>query len=618
MSRFFSICLIFILGSVTGGTQPIDPSRFEQSVRVDHVGYRAAVWETEHVHEPDNENPNHGGFVRVYLTNISDEPVRLRNWIVNRVDRPAYLLSGRVAWDRKYRELLAPGQMTIVEFSGISDDFAPGKPFEFAMIDGSWRPCTYINTTLEEDDVQISFIQIDAMRKTIDVHLRHTGTQTVQLLDAEVVGHERESLSWVQTEIIGEGQSIATLRLADVFPLMQVLIVKLTVETDGEKRTVFAHRRAFSDAFPIGTWSNNDEMHPVLYRHHIDTMVRYGSINDPFYTQTAQKYGFRSLTPTELHTDFERIISLRDSPVVHAWLITDEPDWSTPAAVVKLADDNARRSGPNTPTFITLCRNVKFFHYAMIPDIPCQDHYCVSAPSSSEWPYPWGTRLEETAYYTHDLKIASEPKPIWIWTQGIADWSGRPKRTNPNEGELAAQLLLNLGRGAKGILWFNFDMDVAERYPDAREGIQRWGRVLSLTRDAWLRSEPIMGEIHAPDQIDVAALVSKKEIIAALTDIDYEMRDDGYRWEERGDFQVTISRPEWIQPKTALLITPDSVTAVPFSLENDAIQVEIPELLYGAVLWITSYEDDLNLQQDILSDITNRESREILDRTTLE
>ena len=173
---------------------------------------------------------------------------------------------------------------------------------------------------------------------------------------------------------------------------------------------------------------------------------------------------------TGIVTDVDQVRELSGSPHVACWMIQDEPDWSIPATSVLLADQSVRAIDSTHPTMVTLCRNVKFFEYAPIPDIACMDHYCVTAPSSSAWPHPWGTRLEETAHYTSDLKAAAEPRPIWVWTQGVANWTERPARPVPTVEELSAQLVLNLSRGAKGILWFVYDAALGKRYPDVRIG----------------------------------------------------------------------------------------------------------------------------------------------------
>lgn len=52
----------------------------------------------------------------------------------------------------------------------------------------------------------------------------------------------------------------------------------------------------------------------------------------------------------------------------------------------------------------------------------------------------------------------------------------------PAVNELTVQLLLNVGRGAKGILWFTLNKNVGERHLELRTTIQGLGRVLALAQ----------------------------------------------------------------------------------------------------------------------------------------
>ena len=90
---------------------------------------------------------------------------------------------------------------------------------------------------------------------------------------------------------------------------------------------------------------------------------------------------------------------------------------------------------------------------------------CVTAPSTSQWPNVFGTRLEETGIYTRDLKMASEPKPIWVWSQGLFDWDEQPEQSVPTPEELGVQLVQNIGNGTKGILWFTFREGPGQQFP---------------------------------------------------------------------------------------------------------------------------------------------------------
>jgi hypothetical protein len=135
---------------------------------IDHVGYRAARWEHEAVVEPEHDEPNRGGIVSAYVRNVSDAPVRLRFWRLNGRDESLYRVDRLAVWDRTCRTTLPPGATTVVEINGRTADFGPGGEFRFAWVDDSWEEVGGVETRLEEDPVQVSFIRLHPDRATLD------------------------------------------------------------------------------------------------------------------------------------------------------------------------------------------------------------------------------------------------------------------------------------------------------------------------------------------------------------------------------------------------------------------------------------------------------------------
>ncbi len=553
-------------------------ARLRQKLRVDYVGYRPARYETRALVERENPRPNQGGLIYVYLTNVSDKPVRLAFYRCNGRDVSYWLLGGFLAWDRVYDKHLEPGEMTVQEIDAVSRDFAAGRPFSFSYVDRTWRPACSYEGRLLEDPVQISLVRVLKGRGAIEVHVRHEGRRHVELQSLAVVGHPTKRVDWVGQRMDGPAHAIARVQLARPLEPSELLIVKLELKQADKVRSVYAHRRAFEDWFPIGCWTAKPDTYELLRRLHIELVVKGGKADDAFYSTIAPKLGFRTMVPTGAFDGLDTIRSLGDHPAVACWMLSDEPDWSTPAVVMKHSDAFVRKYNRTKPTFITLCRNVRFFEYGPIADIPCMDHYCVTAPTSSKWPHRYGTRLEETGYYTRDLKAACEPKPIWVWSQAIADWDERPKRPVPTPAELAAQLLFNLGRGAKGIIWFNYSHKMAERFPDTREAVRRWGRVLRMVRDDLLAAEPIEVAVEAPDNVDVAVLASWDKLVVCVNNLDYEIHPEAYPFTPKHDVKISVRLPKWVKPAAALLVSPDGVKPVPHEVKNGRATLGIGDL----------------------------------------
>ncbi len=570
-------------------------------LRFEHIHYRPARYEMKNVTEPENERPNEGGLLFAYYTNTSDKPIRLAFWRANGKDESHWRLGGFIAWDRHHDATLAPGRTSVLEIDAVAPDFAPGRRCRLSWVDrDTWRPVGSTTVELREDPVRIALIRLLPGAREVEVHVQWSGTHAVEPDSLEIVGVASAGpADWVGRQPAAAGHAIARLRLEQPLPPSQLILVRLGVRSRGRVRFLYAHRRAFVDTFPIGTWGAEPDRYDAVRRHHIDTCVRGGRPDDAFFGRDAARVGLRALVPSGLES-LDEVRALRGHPAVAALMLYDEPDWHHPPAVVAHTDRLVRHINGTHPTFVTLCRNVKFFEYAPIPDIACMDHYCVAAPSSSRWPMPYGTRLEEAAWYTEDLKRAAEPRPIWVWSQGLHIWEGRPQRPTPTPDELAAQLWLHIGRGAKGILWFTFDEEAGRRYPDTRDAVRRCGRVLRIARDGLLGSEPVPLSPRAPDGVDVATLVSWDRLYIILTNLRYEMHPTGYRWRPVSDVKVSCELPSWIRPEAALELSPDGAGELPMRQTEGRVELTAGELRTVRIVALPNRRADRSAFDDAL------------------
>lgn len=586
-------CCVLFAGLAGGQTAQVGAdaaTRADDSLRVDYLLYKPARWENVHVKEYESEHPNLGGFLCFYLTNVSDKPVDLRFWRYNGRDESYWVLNHFVAWHRLYDRRLDPGRTTVLEINATTRDFGPEVPMTFGLVDGTWEPCLAYQGTLTQDALTVSFIRVMPGLRDLEIHLRHAGTEPLAFEDVQVLGHAVETVTWRGQALATSGQAIAHVRLAEPVPSASLLVVRVTAKRGDQERAVYAHRRAFADLFPIGTWGMEPDHRKFLAADHVDTGVRGGKRDDEFFGNVEARRGMRAMVHTGEPVNVDMVRDLSGHPAVACWMLRDEPDWSTPANIMLFCDETVRAYDNTIPTFLNLCRNTKFFEYAPIADIPGHDHYCVSAPSSSVWPHPYGTRLEETAYYTADLKYASEPKPVWVWSQGNHDgWSERPDRPLPTPEELSAQLVLNLGRGAKGILWFTYNDTMSKAYPETRESMRGWNRVMNVLREELLASEPSWSSSpKAPENIDVAPLVGWDTLILCITNLDYKIDPKAYPFNVRKDVEVSVALPDWLVPASALAVTGRGVEVLDVTTDRGRALVSIPALLDATMVVLSN------------------------------
>lgn len=591
-----SFCIPFLLPALASAqtAQVAAEARAagDAKVRVDYVHYRPAKWDATHIKEAESDITNQGGLLYFYLTNVSDAPVHPRFWRYNNRDESFWLLNHLVAWHRLLKGTLAPGETTVLEINAISRDFGKELPFVFQLVDDTWAPCLRYDGVLAEDTVQVSFIRVRPGLRELEVHVRNAGKDEVTLTGVEVLGHKVAEVQWRGQALPGGRNAIGRVRLEQAASPSELLIVKVGMRDGKGERPVFAHRRAFEDTFPIGTWGIDAKDRAFLANDHVDTGVLGGKRDDEFFGRDAERFGLHAMVHTGEPVNVDMVRDLSGHPAVTCWMLRDEPDWSIDPQIVLFCDETVRANDKTKPTYVNLCRNIKFMEYAPIADIACQDHYSVTAPSSSIWPFEYGTYLEETAYYTKDLKYAAEPKPVWVWTQGNHDgWSERMRRPVPTPEELSAQLVLNLGRGAKGVIWFTYNPKNCQKYPETRESMRGWNRVLNVLREDILGSEPAELAPQAPERVDVAALATWDKLILCVTNLDYKIHPKAYPFETRHNLKISVELPAWIKPEAAVRVAGEGISPIPCKRSGNGATVTLDKLVDGAVIVLSNEQN---------------------------
>jgi hypothetical protein len=583
------ICLVASIAPTCSGQTPV-PS--DLPVLVEHIVLRPARWEEHVLTEPVNERRNLGGLAFVYFRNQSDKTVSLREWYLNERESGHYRLAYDIAWDRTHTKTLHPGQTSVLEICGTAADFQPGKPAFFSWIGSDWEVVAACADTFREAQVDIPSIIVDSTLRQLTVHFRNRTSGRLSVGSVELPGGPAVVASeWTASTMRQGGHLIARFRLQKALTTGQLFILKASfAKEDGGTVTSFTHRHAYPDHFPNGTWGIEPDRYGEARRHHLNIMVRNGRSDDQFFSEAHARTGIRAMPHTGIHPDIALLQDLQDHPAVACWYLQDEPDWLLTPQSVHACETMTRRYAPGKPTMLTLCRNVKFFEYAFLPDIACHDHYSVTAPTTSRWPHPFGTRLEETGYYTADLKYAAAPKPIWVWTQGLHLWEERPLMPLPTPDELGAQLYFNLGRGAKGNLWFTFLKAAAERYPATRQALQAYGRAVRLLSGDLLQGDPY-GYVggRRPPTVDVAAVYAPERLVLFLVNTDYDMLETGYAWRNSTAGPLELPLPDGFIPKEVFEVDPwkGLHPVVGWSVQEENWKARLPSFGMGKI-WVLS------------------------------
>ncbi len=597
MKRYFFI-LISGFVALISQAKGSNPDYKDYPIEVRYISYRPARWEENSLSEQVNEKRNLGELVFVYYKNISDTPVDLREWYINERESGHFRLSGDVAWDRRYASRLMPGQTTVLEISGVSEDFQLGKKADFALIGSDWKPVAIQPAVFEPEKLRVTSIVMDESLTRITVHIRNFTLNEVAVNSIEFEGKSHIQVIPTSNKIDGEGQIVAKILLEKPFTPGELALLKIETEINGKSHTFYSHRNAYADYFPNGTWGIEENQYADAKKHHLNTMVKGGKSTDRFFSQDFNTTGIKAMPHSGIYPNVDMLRDLENHPAVALWYIHDEPDWLYTPQLLMASHEMTKKYSTRKPTLITLCRNVKFFEFAFIADIPCHDHYSVTAPTTSKWPYVYGTRLEETGYYTADLKYASEPKPIWVWTQGVHLWDERPKMPLPTPDELGAQLYFNLSRGAKGNLWFTFMEEAGLRFPATKKALQQYSRIVRLLEDALLSSDPYHGQSNSPEKIDVASLITPDQLITFITNTNYQISDSAYQWTKAKEVKVQIKLPSWFQALDGFELSPENgITSAKWEIKENMLELFLEELNMGQV-FVFSRNKEIRVQYE--------------------
>ena len=594
--RYIKILVIAFVSLLVFQSDIIGQVLRSSKLQVEDVVFRPATWETQQLHEERNERPNKGGLIFVYYKNISKDPVRIARFLINEEGEGFFTQAGEVAWTRSFGDRIEPGETMVYEINAISENFSEGKEFSFAFIDRSrWSATGQKKVVLNEKKHLISSIIFHEDLKKFTLHLQNRSNDRCEVMNLSFSGKEILNYDLTADFIDPQGHIIVTGELEEAYEPGALCIASIKLKNNDETLTVYGHRTAYDSYFPIGTWGiEKHRYEEAKYKLHLNTFIRSGKSDDEFYTNTNKELGFKILTHTGMYPDVDKIDDLINVDDVAFWYLQDEPDANRTAEAVLFSNEMTKQRDVSKPTITTLCRNVRFFEFGFIPDVACMDHYSVGAPTSSVWPYRYGTNLEETGFYTRDLRLAAYPKPIWVWSQGLFDWNVRPRQQVPTATELTYQLLSNIGNGAKGVLWFTIKENKAKKYPETYLAMQQCGRVLEMIKDDLLHGDPFETEIDANDQLLIHPIISKNRLILIVLNSDYKIDPIAYKWEPKSNENIQLKVPLWFKVRSAYeLIPEEGVKETGFQQAGNVLNIKIEHLEAYRVFVFDSSEADM-------------------------
>jgi hypothetical protein len=471
----------------------------------------------------------------------------------------------------------------------------------------------------------------------------------------------------IRPNILNPGKTaLITIQGFDAVSIRETAIIELrAIDIAGKEVKVMRACTLVEPRFPIGVWQSSSDFRTHEYRQELSEAridapflgLRTKNYPEEFY----EKYGFvpmgnpRPFIGDELEPEFERDIldfieKYGNSPRFIAFNSAEEPDWHKsetpyPTTMTTLARTEAlRKVTSHHPIAGTLCRSRRFYQFAPIFDIPIMDAYRVGAPSADKWPLRWGSYLESVAAYTQDLKLNSEPSPIWVWAQGVHTWNGRAfvdgqmGNPIPTPSEARAQLYMQLGEGAKGVFWFRYmtpdnmeqtyrndfgkmkkRIEELKKQGELRDWMKEWQisesdldsaftEYRKYWADTWSAMQemntemcilrPILsrGDVYPQVWVEsasdrrklyLAAIASDQAVVLFVVNLDYDFHPKGYRFNHQQDIRLGIELPVWLpSAKSAWLIKGEQMNSIETQQRDKKLAIELDPLQDAAIILI--------------------------------
>jgi hypothetical protein len=599
-----------------------------------------------------------GGLVTIRLENPGSNSLKIQDIEIGGKPIQGLLTTQQAFWWRQRPSLIEPGKTGVVEICGNGDTFPLSrKPILIKLEDDQGHGVT-TGVVIHEEKIIPSYLFLD--QDALWLFVRNDDPFMRYSIQSLVLNGVEQSCEVLPKDIGPHDMAVICVKGFTQIKVRDLAIVQLKASDISGKEVQSMRACSLLDPrFPIGTWQNGeafetDEYRKALQDLRIDCpfmdLPQIGGNPDYYLKEFLDQYGFRPMAgrgsaqvdDNTLAVTFDPVVLqfLREhgeDPRIMGYNVAEEPDnqkahpkgYSNSYVTMRIAE-SFREVAPRHPIVGTLCGDRRFYEYAPIFDTPIMDAYRVGAPSNDQWPYVWGTFLEGVKSYTWDLKANAEPCPIWVWAQGIHCWTermfvqGQFTRPFPSPSEARAQLYMQLGAGAKGVLWFgtygeqgmlksyrhrftegegSLFLKATHQEDKLEDGLSLyagyWRELWDAVKDMNLEMcllRPILsrGDVYpqawiasasAHNKISLGAIAGLRGLVLYVANLDYDFDPKGYVFHPQSGVRVSVQIPGWLPDLSAgWIIKADQVLPVKVEVAQGSASVDLESLLDGAII----------------------------------
>lgn len=542
-----SSCVISV-GAFPSGTGPLD------EIELVPPHYDPVI--TEAI-----DKPEHGGLILGFFQ--ASAPATVTEVLLDgQIADPGL---GVVQWCEIVDPELAAGEIGIVRCYTKQAEHDAGNPVTLEVRAGATTVWSK-TAVLPAPGLTPSYVTATESGDEILVHVRNDAASARTVLGLEIDGVDVSSFAVVDDPTLApKGVAMIRVPRPDGVPLGRWLT--FTVRgSDGAMPTRDTRAlRLFRPHFGVGDWTQAQGGGAASPYNDPTVLQRYLERGIDLFLWTPSDAAPPELVLDQLAPEHDFHVwmhqSQPDPAFVSAWrghprllfdAVAGEPEFGDPSSLT-LAQVQSNRAlwGETTPLWVYNACMYHFSEWAPLGDVGGMDHYAIWAPKcNTNLPLFYNDLIQYVGKYAAEIKLAAEPGPSYMWTQGLYEDDVRC----PSADEIRAQWYQVVGRGAKTVLWFLGRPELDDVCPaSSLDEIGRLKQELVPMRSALLE-----GDVAPPNTvarsltpfIDVTATVGPRAMVVTLTDYTYQQTWlTGLVWQARSNVQVDVTPPPGFEPQ---------------------------------------------------------------------
>jgi hypothetical protein len=478
------------------------------------TAYRKDHHFPDEVYQEYTEAPLDGGRVHVVATAAATgtiTQVTVDGLDIQTLDTPAPATPPPLDWAHVWPEQVVAGQPVWVSFHSREARWdRPGTGRVVVQTDGG--VAVEADITVATSPLLLTAVTTADDGATRVLFVRNDSPDTVTLDRIVLDGIDATDAACLASPELSPGQT-ARITVPLCTPASPGDLWSVVITSSNGLEAV-AGGRVVPERFPIEAWNNttecpwpggNDDNAAAMSAMGIDTHYLHGGVcnesrcdcdeqqliedvygaDDTLMTVVTR--GVASELPDSLDTSGIAAFSTGDES--DGELFEDDPespDFGAPKPAIRARQSRELWARfPQVPTFNGGMTNGHIGSFAGMSDIQGMDVYIgACAPHITQWGEHPPVRMPFD--YLRNARNNHMPLPTWLYTQGMSPaWS-----TQPVASEITVQAFEAIAAGAKGLMWFQANLEAAETHPDTRDAIRDANRLVGALREELRVADP--------------------------------------------------------------------------------------------------------------------------------